>query len=572
MDDLAALLQKIYKDKAAAQIIRELPSITPYSSSLESNWHKHTQIYVTYPFSFCDKECTFVQLADKITYIKNLGFDCIHVLPPFESPLIDNGFDVADFLTIRQELGGNEAFNHFLERVTQKGMAVFIDLVLNHVSNTHEWFQKAIAGDAYYRDYFYWQSDPPKYIETVTHPTGLFGRYQIGERVHELRIIFPDQVGAIPHWIQAADGNWYFHMFYPQQLDLNWHNPNVFSEFAHILLYWSQKGLSFRLDAVTHIGKRWEDGMQSSTPATHAIIQAFHHLLELSNPGGVFLVEANVPMEILKSYGGNEQYKEADLVYNFKLAESLWIALTLFDLDQLWDTIWESNKFLELAQWVTFLRNHDALTIRHCPESTKRKLCDHLALKGKRIGSVNSVAGRTASFLDNNPQRIIMAHFLLASLPGSPALIYGDELGKPNDFEYMREQYDTKKKLGQTQTVTHDDRDINRGYLDAKDFDQPEAKQMYHDISLIFKQNQAYPEVATSCPTRIENLPNGIFGATYLLSANSHHILINLTSEAKEVPVLEGNAEVLINGALVQSDRIHLPPYGGIWLVEHEKT
>ncbi|MCA9390629.1 hypothetical protein KC571_04465, partial [candidate division WWE3 bacterium] len=363
MRNLESLLLKLYTPHEVGTLIESIPETTLQSSSFEPDWYKHLQLYVTYPFSFCDAQgCGLAQLEEKIPEIKNLGVNAIHVLPPFKSPLVDNGFDISDFLTIRDEIGGNDAFTSFLNTAKENNLHVFLDLVLNHVSDQHEWFQKAITGDPKYREYFVYSQDKPAFVSLIENEDGKYARYLINGAEKDIYIVFPDQVGEIPHWTQQKDGYWYYHTFYPQQIDLNWENPNVFMEFSKIILHWSRLGISFRLDAIPYIGKRWEEGMTDSNERTHVIIQALRTLIEQPGNTSTFLVETNRDYDELKPYFGNQQTREADLAYNFQLTEAIWTALILDDSNFIWETLDQMKHYTDWAQWVTFLRNHDELT------------------------------------------------------------------------------------------------------------------------------------------------------------------------------------------------------------------
>src|SRR3989344_3811595 len=275
---------------------------------LDKHWYKKLQMYVVYADSFTtvnqkskiknqnDKSKfknrnkgrgDFYTLTEKLEYIRELGCNAIHVLPFLESPMVDGGFDVSDYYKVRENLGGppsprgnvgategrgNEAFEKFLAKAKSLRLKVFMDLVLNHVSEEHEWFRKAVAGEGRYRNYFIWQKEKPELVKTFEKGGKLWARYRVRlkrksqsskpqlkvqklKQYIDLLVVFSDFVGEIPHWRQGKDGYWYFHSFYPQQLDLNCDNPKVLIEMAKVLIYWANKGLSFRLDAIGHLGK-----------------------------------------------------------------------------------------------------------------------------------------------------------------------------------------------------------------------------------------------------------------------------------------------------------------------------
>lgn len=529
----------------------------------DHTWHKHFQLYVTYPDSFCENSsCTLYQLADQIPRIKKLGFDAIHVLPPFESPMIDKGFDVFDYYNIRSELGGNQAFDAFLVEAQKHKVHVFIDFVLNHVSDQHEWFQKAIAGDTYYQDFFVTRKEPPLFEGVVEKGDMTFARYRINDTAKDIRVIFPDQAGTIPHWIEH-NGIWYYHTFYPQQIDLNWHNPNVFDELVTVLTHWAQKGCSFRLDAVPHVGKRWEDGMQPNTDATHTIMHKLRNALERVNPDSVFLLEVSADTKTVAPHFGTKHQREADLAYVFELTEKLWIALLLGDTDPIWEILDTMHTIPDHAQWVTFLRNHDNLSFKLCDEATRTRLFDTLSSYNVLARNGAATGGRTVSLLRNDPKRTIIAHLLLASLPGNPALMYGDEIGKANDVAYMKAQ--TQLKLDVGVRAEDDVRDIARGQILENDLHTSDSLLIQDTLTEIFTTRAQYLDIATTYPQRVETDHNGLFAAFYELTGGELHVCINLSNTPVTVETTLTNPILTIHDVQIEQERVTLGPYSGMW-------
>lgn len=565
MHILKALLKPLYSPDEIEHICNslQLPD-TPKPPQTITN-SESLQFYVTYPQAFCDDgRCGLEQLTEQLPRIKKFGVNAIHVLPPFESPMIDNGFDVSDYLTIRNSIGGNDAFENFLTQSKQLEFRVFIDFVLNHISDQHTWFQQAVAGDAYYQKFFFTLPQRPQFISLFQEDTITYARYQINENAHDIRVIFPDQAGEIPHWVEH-NGIWYFHTFYPQQIDLDWHNPEVFIAMARALMHWTQAGCDFRLDAVTHIGKKWEHGMQKGNADTHLLVQALHHILKLTNPTGLFLVEVNAQADATKIYAGTTEHRESDLMYHFELTECLWEALILKQTDRLWNLLKEFERFPALAHWVTFLRNHDALTIRFCEPEIKERLFSLLMTKGIVFREGNAIAGRTASFLDNDLRKIILAHLLLASLPGLPALIYGDEIGKTNDIAYMKEQ--TQLKLGEGVHAEDDTRDIGRGQITTNDLNTSNAKTIQNALTKIFTTRAQYPDLAVTYPQRVETNQKNIFAAKYSLEEGELHVFINLGTESVEIQTQTTNPILTIHDVELGQRSITLGAYSGVWLI-----
>jgi len=448
-------------------------------------------------------------------------------------------------------------------------MQVFVDFVLNHVSDQHEWFQKAIAGDEYYQQFFYTLSERPPHIKTFEENGTTYARYSVNGVPHDLRVIFPDQTGEIPHWVEHND-IWYFHTFYPQQIDLDWNNPHVFVEMSKVLMYWAEKGCSFRLDAVSHIGKNWNDGMQKNTGHAHTPVQALRHILALTNPNSVFLVEVNETAEKTIAYSGTQTHKESDLMYHFELTEALWETLMLNNTERLWQLIDAFGQLPRWSRWVTFLRNHDALTIRFCAPEVREQLYALLEPNGLAFREGNAISGRTASFLDGDSKKIITAHLLLASLPGYPALMYGDELEKKNDMDYMKQE--TEKKRAQGVAAQDDTRDIGRGQITTDDLNSPDAQTVQNALTKIFTTRAQYPDLATTYPQRLEPEQRNLFAAKYQLKAGGLHIFINLGEDNITIQTEATNPILTIHDVGLGEGNLSLGAYSGVWVLANATT
>lgn len=454
----------------------------------EANWYKHLQIYVTYPDAFHDDwRAGFEQLTQNLDHIQNLGCNAIHVLPFLSSPQIDGGFDVSEYYIVRDNVGGNQAFEDFLLAAQKRKMAVFMDLVLNHISQEHRWFSQAISGDRFYRGFFYNSLTKPELIKVETRANGKFAIYQTNAGQVEIRIIFPEQVGDIPHWRQAEDGYWYYHTFYPQQLDLNWNNHHVFIAMAKTLIYWARKGLLFRLDAIPFVGKEIAPGQIETSQRTHVIVQALHSIAQHAVSQPVFLVEANQPTSKLLRYFGQEstnyrdQVIEAELAYDFPLMNAIWTSLATNDPEPIAQTINQiQDQVPDWAGWVTFLRNHDELSLEYAKPEARQLILQAFGKAGLPFRAGHDLSGRTASLLGRD--LTVFAHSVLASLPGDVAIIYGDEIGKVNDLEFMQHQTEYKRARSGDESVADDTRDINRGYLDPAQLNSAENQQIYSQI------------------------------------------------------------------------------------------
>lgn len=579
MHVIKSLLNDIYGDQAEellSKLQEELGTIESGSQfkSLDDCWYKDIILYVTYPDSFCNnKKCDLNTLTSQVEHIKNLGCNAIHVLPFFKSPMIDMGFDVSDYLNVRDNVGGNKAFEKFLDECSKKDIRVFVDIVLNHVSFKHEWFQKALEGDQKYQNFFIMEKNKPEHTKTYVEDGKTMAQYRFGNNIFDVFLIFPDQAGEVPHWEQYEDGNWYYHTFYPHQIDVDWHNPQVFIEFSKILAYWAKKGVSFRLDAIPFIGKNIKEGVYEDDDMTQKIVQALHEVVKSSNPDSVFLAEGAFELDKIKKYFGTEDIVESELAYNFALNANLWISVLNENPDYIWAVLNKTFEDVpEWASWVNFVRNHDALMVDRLAEKIDNHtdpdpISKMLEGKGLNFAGDVDISGRTFSFLEEDVERHLMIYFLLASMPGCPAIIYGDEVGKVNDFEYMKEMVDKKKEELKNEVVVVDARDISRGHVDINVIDKSKvASRIYSELSRIFNKRLEFSD-DFNCDDfeRIEFEDDELNQKVFAGRFGEITVLTNLTENVVEIPV-KGEVVLQINNIGVTSDCIELGRYGGVWV------
>jgi maltose alpha-D-glucosyltransferase/alpha-amylase len=564
MGILKNLLQDIYPENAE-QILKELSTSIPDEpiNNQKPDWYKDMCLYVTYPDSFCeDKECDLNALTKKVEYIKKLGFNAIHVLPFFNSPMIDAGFDVSDYLSVRKDLGGNKAFNEFLIKCKEEDINVFADIVLNHISFEHEWFQKAVSGDEKYQDFFIWKKDKPKFIKKFQKDGKTWARYEVRGKTQDIFLIFPEQVGKIPHWYQGKDGYWYYHTFYPHQIDLDWNNPQVFIEFAKVLAFWTSKNLSFRLDAIPFLGKDVERGIFTDDSKTQKVVQALHEVVKSVSKDSVFLAEVPFKLDKIKGYFGCDDIVESELCYNFPLNAKFWLSLITENAEYIWEKIANADCDVpDWAHWVNFIRNHDALMIDRIDKDEKKLLYDKLEPRGLPFADATNVSGRTFSFLEKDIKRHIMSYFLLASLPGTPAIIYGDEIGKENDFTYMKKMAQWKRDHLKDPSIAEDNRDISRGHIREVDIDTEKADIIYSKLSKIFNSRCQLSDKFRRHPKQIK-LDDSIFAARY----DDFTVYINLSRSPKEINVQSNEILLKCNHIELHEGKLVLDEYAGVWL------
>ena len=383
-------------------------------------WWKTAKLYELYVDSFAG---TFAGLMEHLPYFSQLGVNCLHILPHFPSPMIDGGYDVADYRNVRAELGTIEDCSQFIEKAHRRGIRVIIDFVLNHTSDQHPWFVEARRSrDNPKRGFYLWSKSGTNLARAVN--------------------AFPDIKSR--NWIcDPATGDCYFATFYPQQPDLNWDNPQVFEEMLANMEFWATLGVDgFRLDAVPHLIKR-EGTTSKGLPETHQLLKRIRRRIETKYPEVILLAEAVEGIESSKEYFGAGD--ECHMVYNFALMAHLWLALCDRSRSSLDATFAPSSGIPESCQWATFLRSHDQIILDTLRADERRRLIDFLDPKHEYLFSKGqATCMRIASALHGNTERILEAIDLLYSVPGAPIMYYGDEIGMQN-IPVRQREVDTRR-------------------------------------------------------------------------------------------------------------------------------
>lgn len=569
MSQILSLIQDIYPQDYH-RIQQALSNTINQKRRLQTkvpDWYKKLQFYVVYPDAFHQGwKAGLDELREKLPYIKKLGLNAIHVLPFLSSPQIDAGFDVNEYYLVRENLGGNLAFDRFISDCEEQGIAVFMDLVLNHISYQHRWFLQAVSGDRFYRKFFYTSWEKPNLIERYSNSAGEWAAYDTDAGRLDMRIIFPEQAGEVPHWYQAEDGYWYYHTFYPQQLDVNWNNYHVFVAYTKVIAFWAKKGLNFRLDAVPFVGKEIKPGLIETSPRTHQIVTAVNLLTNTISPDSVFLVEANQPTEQMIEYFGKEAkgesnaLVEAHMAYNFPLMNQMWGGLISQQTSGLVASLKQTGQIPQWGTWVNFLRNHDELSLEFAGKELHQIIYDQIIDRGLPFRGDHDIAGRTMSLLGDDENQFLLAYFLLASMPGCPAIIYGDELGKTNDFEFMKQQTEYKRSWFHLDQIQDDTRDINRGFLDDEQINKPESQVIYTKLAQIFNLRQKW--IAGKKPSRVKTLGESVLEIKYKdLTA-----VLNLGLDSVKYPT-KAPKIIFKHGSIKKTAAgITLGPQSGLWV------
>jgi maltose alpha-D-glucosyltransferase/alpha-amylase len=376
-----------------------------------SNWFRGAIIYQLHIKTFCDANNDgigdFQGLLSKLDYLRNLGVTAIWLLPFYPSPLRDDGYDIADYYNVHPSYGVLDDFRQFLEAAHEAGLKVITELVLNHTSDQHIWFQRsrrAVAGDPW-RDYYVWSDDPNKY--------------------QEARIIFKDT--EISNWTYDPIAKSYFwHRFYSHQPDLNYDNPEVCSAMFKVVDFWLDMGVDgLRLDAVPYLYER-EGTSCENLPETHEYLQKVRAHIDAKYVDRMLLAEANQWPDDAVAYFGTGN--ECHMAFNFPIMPRIYMSLHMEDRYPLVDILDQTPSIPENCQWAIFLRNHDELTLEMVTEE-ERDYMYRVYARDPRARINLGIRRRLAPLLNNNRRKLELIHAILFSMPGSPILYYGDEIG-----------------------------------------------------------------------------------------------------------------------------------------------
>jgi len=347
----------------------------------------------------------FRGLTEKLDYLQWLGVDCIWLLPFYKSPLRDGGYDIADYYEIHPDYGVVEDVRDFIEQAHQRGVRVIADLVMNHTSSEHSWFQESRSSpDNPKRDWYVWS-------DTV-------------HRYEDARIIFVDTETSNWTWDEQARA-YYWHRFFSHQPDLNFDNLEVQAAMLEVLGFWLELGLDgVRLDAVPYLFER--DGtICENLPETHAYLKRVRAEIDASYPDRVLLAEANQwPADVVDYYGDGD---ECQMCFHFPVMPRMFMSLRREEAKPMYEILAQTPEIPDNCQWGLFLRNHDELTLEMVTDEERDYMYTEYA-KDPRMKLNVGIRRRLAPLLDNGRDEVELMHAILFSLPGSPVLYYGDEI------------------------------------------------------------------------------------------------------------------------------------------------
>jgi len=373
-------------------------------------WYKDAVIYELHVRAFYDADGDgvgeFRGLTLKLEYLQELGVSAIWLLPFYPSPLRDDGYDISDYTGIHPAYGTIDDFRMFLDEAHRRNIRVITELVLNHTSDQHPWFQEARSSrDNPRRDWYVWS-------DTI-------------ERYKKARIIFTDT--ELSNWAwDPVSKSYYWHRFFSHQPDLNYDNPVVREAIWGVMKFWFEMGVDgLRLDAVPYLVER-EDTACENLPETHDVLKFLRSRVDAHFPGKMLLAEANQwPREVREYFGDGD---ECQMAFHFPLMPRMFMAIKLEDRKPIVDILQQTPDIPGNCQWGIFLRNHDELTLEMVTDEERDYMYDEFAREMRAKINVG-IRRRLAPLMEGDRRRIELMNGLLMSMPGSPIIYYGDEIG-----------------------------------------------------------------------------------------------------------------------------------------------
>jgi trehalose synthase len=385
-------------------------------------WWKTAVVYCldveTFQDSDGDGSGDFQGLAERIDYLADLGITCLWLMPFYPTAERDDGYDITDFYGVDPRLGSHGDVVEVIRLARDRGIRVIVDLVVNHTSDRHPWFRAARASKhSRYRDYYVWTADPPP-----SAPTDL---------------VFPDAERSI--WqLDERTGEYYLHRFYRHQPDLNVTNPAVRDEIAKLIGFWLALGIDgFRVDAVPFLlgTEGSSDAERRRFGDPHDYLKELRSFLGRRTGDGVLLGEVNLPHDGQLEYFGGPDGDELTMQFDFISMQNLYLSLARSDAAPLVKALTERPATWRDAQWATFVRNHDELTLDKLSEAERAEVFDAFGPEESMQLFGRGLRRRLPPMLDGDPRRIRMVYSLLFSLPGTPVLFYGEEIGMGENLD-----------------------------------------------------------------------------------------------------------------------------------------
>jgi maltose alpha-D-glucosyltransferase/alpha-amylase len=531
-------------------------------------WYKDAVFYEVYVRAYRDSNGDgngdLKGLTQKLDYIKDLGIDCIWLLPIYPSPLIDDGYDIADYYGVHPDYGTVEDFKTLIEESHARGIRVIADLVLNHTSDQHPWFQAARKEvDSPFREYYVWSDTDQKYLET--------------------RIIFLDHQPSNWAWDEVA-GQYFWHRFYAEQPDLNFDNPEVREEMKKIAKFWLDMGIDgFRADAVPYLIER-EGTNNENLPETHEYLKELRGFMDENYPGRILLCEANMWPEDVHPYFGEPEVPggaEFHMGFHFPIMPRIFMAVRKGDITDMVDILDRTPPIPEDCQWCTFLRNHDELTLEMVTEEQRQWMWQEYA-PDPRMRLNLGIRRRLAPLLDNDRRKIEVVNSILFTLIGSPIVYYGDEIGMgDNVWLDDRNGVRTPMQWDSTPSAGFSDADSGKFYVPVIDTppytpttvnvanQQADPRALLQTFKKMIAGHKAYKSFGWGSIEWVDVGTSGV--AAYLREYQGERLLIlnNVTDGNLEINLpftIPPDATEILTGEHPLPTPLTLSPYQYLWI------
>lgn len=488
-------------------------------------------------------------LINRLDHLQWLGITAVWILPILPSPMRDGGYDVSDFTGVGAEYGTIDDVCDLLEKAHARGIRVITDFIVNHSSDKHPWFVEARQPGSRKRDWYVWSDDP--------------GRYP------DARVVFVDTHTSNWTWDEVA-GQYYWHRFFDHQPDLNYENPEVQEAMMDAIRFWLDLGFDgLRLDAVPYLFEA-EGTNCENLPATHEYLKRVRAMVDREFPDAVLLAEANQrPNDVLPYLGEGD---ECHMVFHFPVMPRLFLALATGDVTPIVDTLEATPRIPHGTQWALFLRNHDELTLEMVADDERATLYEAYAPDRAMRRNIG-IRRRLSPLLDGDRRKIELLNAVMFSLPGTPILYYGDEIGMGDEYlledrDGMRTpmQWDATPSAGWSDAaptefslpvVTHPSFAPSRVNVEDQVDDSASLLRFMRNLTEL---RSGLPELSTAAFTPIETGSVGVLG----YERDSLTVLANFT-DGKHAVAIEGVRHVAGNGS-VNGGAVSLPAFGWIWL------
>ena len=524
-------------------------------------WYQEAVFYQLYIRAYADSNGDghgdFRGAIDKLDHIQSLGVTCIWVMPHYASPLKDDGYDIADYRAVHPDYGNLEDFQAFVDAAHARGLKVVTDMVMNHTSDQHPWFQAARQDKSSpYRDYYVWSDSGTEYAET--------------------RIIFLDDEPSNWSYDEVA-GQYFWHRFYSSQPDLNYDNPKVHEEMFDVIRFWLDMGLDgFRVDAIPYLYER-EGTNCENLPETHEFLKKMRQMVDAEYPGTLLIAEANMWPEDLLPYFGTVEEPEFPVCFHFPIMPRLYQSLKSGDKTPIVDILNATPAIPEGTQWMTFLRNHDELTLEMVTPEVRQWMWEQYAPE-PRMKQNMGIRRRQVPLLDNDKRRWFLLNAMFLSLPGLPIIYYGDEIGMGDNIWLPDRhgcrtpmQWDASPNAGfstAAETYFPVNSDAVFGYQTVSVAAQETDPESYLNLTRFLlgtRQNQ--PALRHGTFAFVETGNDSVLAFRRFTDSGGVLCLFNLSDSPQLFSLHHDRRDLLSRDSVKLSGAVELTPFAAQWLV-----